>query len=83
MIRSGKVIAIPESGTPAHVKENAVALSLTLTPQEGLRRWIRRIRDPPVLISRGKTFAEPYLHTTHAGTVGLRRAGREQSRTRF
>ncbi len=33
-IRSGDVIAIPESGSPAHVKENAVALSLTLTPQE-------------------------------------------------
>jgi diketogulonate reductase-like aldo/keto reductase len=33
-VRSGNVIAIPESGAPAHVKENAVALSLTLTPQE-------------------------------------------------
>jgi diketogulonate reductase-like aldo/keto reductase len=33
-IRSGNVIAIPESGLTAHVKENAVALSLTLTPQE-------------------------------------------------
>ncbi len=33
-IRSGKVIAIPESGSPAHVKENAFALSLTLTPEE-------------------------------------------------
>jgi len=33
-IRSGHVIAIPESGSMAHVKENAVALSLTLTPQE-------------------------------------------------
>jgi diketogulonate reductase-like aldo/keto reductase len=27
-------IAIPESGSPAHVKENAVALALTFTPQE-------------------------------------------------
>ena len=34
VVRSGNVIAIPESGSPAHVKENAVALSLTLTPQE-------------------------------------------------
>ena len=34
VIRTGRVIAIPESGAPAHVKENAVALSLTLTPQE-------------------------------------------------
>ena len=34
VIRSGNVIAIPESGAPAHVKENAVALSLTLTPDE-------------------------------------------------
>jgi diketogulonate reductase-like aldo/keto reductase len=33
-IRSGRVIAIPESGSLAHVEENAVALSLTLTPQE-------------------------------------------------
>src|ERR1700736_3473342 len=33
-IRSGMVIAIPEPGSAAHVKENAVALSLTLTPQE-------------------------------------------------
>jgi diketogulonate reductase-like aldo/keto reductase len=32
--RSGNVIAIPESGSVAHVKENAVALSLELTPQE-------------------------------------------------
>jgi diketogulonate reductase-like aldo/keto reductase len=34
VIRSGNVIAIAESGSPAHVKENAVALSLTLTPHE-------------------------------------------------
>jgi len=33
-IRSGNVIAIPESGSAAHVEENAIALSLTLTPQE-------------------------------------------------
>jgi len=33
-IRSGNVIAIAESGSVAHVNENAVALSLTLTPQE-------------------------------------------------
>lgn len=30
-IRSGHVIAIPESGSPAHVKENAAAASLRLT----------------------------------------------------
>ena len=58
-IRSGNVIAIPESGSAAHVKENAVALSLTLTPQElqtldaahpppnryvlGLKYWTRRV----------------------------------------
>jgi diketogulonate reductase-like aldo/keto reductase len=34
IIRNDNVIAIPESGVPAHVKENAVALSLTLTPQD-------------------------------------------------
>ena len=33
-IRSGNVIAIPNSGSVAHVKENAVALSLALTPQD-------------------------------------------------
>jgi diketogulonate reductase-like aldo/keto reductase len=33
-IRKGNVIAIPESGSAEHVKENAVALSLTLTPDE-------------------------------------------------
>jgi diketogulonate reductase-like aldo/keto reductase len=33
-IRSGHVIAVPESGLPAHLRENAAALSLTLTPQE-------------------------------------------------
>ena len=32
VMRSGSVIAIPESGTPAHVKENAAALSIALTP---------------------------------------------------
>ena len=34
VIRSGSVIAIPESGSPAHVKENAVALSVALTSQD-------------------------------------------------
>jgi diketogulonate reductase-like aldo/keto reductase len=34
IIRGGGIIAIPESGSAAHVKENAVALALTLTPQE-------------------------------------------------
>jgi diketogulonate reductase-like aldo/keto reductase len=34
VIRSGSVIAIPESGSPAHVKENAVALAMALTPQD-------------------------------------------------
>ena len=33
-IRNGKVIAIPKSGNVAHVKENAVALSLALTSEE-------------------------------------------------
>jgi diketogulonate reductase-like aldo/keto reductase len=33
-IRGGRVIAIPESGSVSHVKENAIALSLILTPQE-------------------------------------------------
>ena len=33
-IRGGTVIAIPESGSVAHVRENAIALSLKLTPEE-------------------------------------------------
>ena len=33
-VRTGKVVAIPESGAVTHVQENAVALSLTLMPQE-------------------------------------------------
>jgi len=32
VIRSGNVIAIPESGDPAHVKENAAALSIRWIP---------------------------------------------------
>ena len=32
VIRSGNVIAIPESGSPAHVKENAAALSIRWIP---------------------------------------------------
>jgi diketogulonate reductase-like aldo/keto reductase len=34
VIRNSNVIAIPESGSVAHVKENAVALSLALTPED-------------------------------------------------
>jgi diketogulonate reductase-like aldo/keto reductase len=47
-IRSGMVIGIPESGSAAHVRENAVALSLTLTPQELAAldgKYIRRPAD--------------------------------------
>jgi diketogulonate reductase-like aldo/keto reductase len=31
VIRSGTVVAIPESGSPAHVRENAVALTMTVS----------------------------------------------------
>ena len=34
VIRGGNVIAIPESGSSAHVKENVAALSIALTPPE-------------------------------------------------
>jgi len=34
VIRSGNVIAIPEAGSPEHVKENAAAFTLALTPQD-------------------------------------------------
>jgi diketogulonate reductase-like aldo/keto reductase len=33
-MRGGNVIAIPESGSPAHVKENAAALPVALTPED-------------------------------------------------
>jgi diketogulonate reductase-like aldo/keto reductase len=33
-IRSGNVIAIPESGAPEHVKDDLAALSLSLTPED-------------------------------------------------
>jgi diketogulonate reductase-like aldo/keto reductase len=34
VMRDGSVIAIPESGAAEHVRQNAAALSLTLTPEE-------------------------------------------------
>ena len=34
VIRDGNVIAIPEAGSAAHVREDAQALSVTLTPQD-------------------------------------------------
>jgi diketogulonate reductase-like aldo/keto reductase len=34
VIRNGKIIAIPESGSPAHTKENAAAFSVALTPRD-------------------------------------------------
>jgi diketogulonate reductase-like aldo/keto reductase len=34
VIRGGRIIAIPESGSPEHVRENAAALSISLTPQD-------------------------------------------------
>jgi diketogulonate reductase-like aldo/keto reductase len=44
-IRSGKVIAIPESGNVMHVWENAVALSLALTSKE--LQALDAARPPP------------------------------------
>ena len=34
VIRSGNVIAIPESGAPEHVRQNAVGLAVALTPRD-------------------------------------------------
>ena len=34
VIRSGHVIAIPEAGSPDHLREDAAALAVTLTPEE-------------------------------------------------
>lgn len=45
VIRSGNVIAIPESGDPAHTKENAAALSIELTPRE-LRTLDEKYSEP-------------------------------------
>src|SRR5438067_11291859 len=44
-IRNGNAIAIPESGSAEHVKENAVALSLILTPDE--LRTLDSVHPPP------------------------------------
>jgi diketogulonate reductase-like aldo/keto reductase len=46
VIRGGNVIAIPESGSPVHTKENAVALSIALTPED-LRTLDVVFPDPP------------------------------------
>ena len=35
-VRTGKVVAIPESGAVTHVQENAVALSVPLTVDVGI-----------------------------------------------
>ena len=63
-IRSGNVIAIPESGSPAHVKENAVALSLTLTPQEletlDAAHPVRSIDVLRSLLDRGKRWLRSF-----------------------
>lgn len=44
-IRSGQVIAIPESGTPAHIREDAKALSLSLS--EADMRKLDHVFPPP------------------------------------
>jgi diketogulonate reductase-like aldo/keto reductase len=44
-IGNGKVIAIPESGNVAHVRQNGVALSLALTSEE-LQPWTPRVHRP-------------------------------------
>ena len=67
-IRSGNVIAIPESGLAAHVTENAVALSLTLTPQE--LQTIDAAHPPPDLYHRVFRQLKQRLKAT-ARRVGL------------
>ena len=63
-IRSGNVIAIPESGSAAHVKENAVALSLTLTPQElqtlDAAHPVRSVDVLRSLLDRGKRWLRSF-----------------------
>jgi hypothetical protein len=46
-IRNNKVIGIPESGSAAYVKENAMSLSLT----KSSRHWIQRFRGSLVQIN--------------------------------
>jgi hypothetical protein len=64
-IRSGGVIAIPESGSPAHVKENAVALSLKLTPQEletlDAAHPVRSVDGLRSLLDRGRRSGRPSI----------------------
>jgi diketogulonate reductase-like aldo/keto reductase len=59
-IRSGNVVAIPESGSPVHVRENAAALSLTLTQQEiGTLNAAHPIRAADILrslLDRGRRW---------------------------
>jgi diketogulonate reductase-like aldo/keto reductase len=64
-IRSGGVIAIPESGSPAHVKENAVALSLKLNPQEletlDAAHPVRSVDGLRSLLDRGRRSGRPSI----------------------
>ena len=53
-IRGGSVIAIPESGSPAHVKENAAALSIALTPRD-LKTLASAFPGPSAPLSEGVT----------------------------
>lgn len=53
-VRSGRVLAIPESGSPAHTRENAAALSLTLTPQD--LAAIDAAYPPPGLLHKLREF---------------------------
>jgi len=66
-IRGGNVMAIPESGSAAHVKENAVALQLTLTPAElAALDSAHPVRPSDVLrsiLDRGKSW----LHDFRSG----------------
>ena len=55
-IRDGNVIAIPESGSAAHVKENSAALSLTLTPQD-----LHALDAAHPSLSRFEYWAQPRL----------------------
>ncbi len=56
-IRDGNVIALPESGSTEHVKENSIALSLTLTPQE-----LDALDGAHPLLSRFEYWTEHAVH---------------------
>jgi diketogulonate reductase-like aldo/keto reductase len=81
-IRGGHVIAIPESGSVAHVKENAVALTLTLTPQE-LQALDTAHPPPSTLFESAVKCSQQRPSASDRGTTNRVPNSRPTSRPRF